>query len=62
MNKEPIKNGFTAEKCNFQGVQGYTVMQWRNGSCICSQFISESAFQSFCEAAGIAPDMIKITM
>lgn len=62
MNKEPIKNGFTAEKCSFQGVTGYTVKQWYDGICICSQFISESAFQSFCEEAGISPDMIKITM
>ena len=54
MNKEPMKNGFTAEKCSFQGVKGYTVKQWLNGSCICSQFISEDAFHSFCDAAGVA--------
>lgn len=62
MNKEPIKNGFTAKEYNFQGVTGYMVKQWHEGACICSQFIPKSAFQSFCEAAGIAPDMIKITM
>ena len=59
MNKEPMKNEFTAEKCRFQGVKGYTVKQWLNGSCICSQFISESAFQSFCEAAVITPAMLE---
>ena len=53
MQENTIKDGFTAEKCNFQGVQGYTVMQWLNGSCICSQFIPSEAFRGFCTAAGI---------
>lgn len=62
MNKEPTENRFTAEKYNFQGVTGYMVKQWHDGICICSQFIPKSAFQSFCEAACIATDMIKRTM
>ena len=53
MNKEPIKNGFTAENCNFQGVPGYTLNQWIDGACICSQFIPAEAFRGFCDAVGI---------
>jgi len=58
MNKKPMKNGFTAEKCSFQGVPGYTVKQWHDGICICSQFIPKSSFQSFCDAVGVAPVML----
>lgn len=51
--QEPIKNGFTAEKCVFQCVQGYKVKQWNGGACVCSQFIPAEAFRGFCTAAGI---------
>lgn len=51
--QEPIKDGFTAEKCNFQGVSNYTVKQWIDGACVCSQFIPAEAFRGFCTAAGI---------
>ena len=53
MSKEPIKDGFTAEKCNFQGVPGYVAKQWIGGDCACSQYIPAEAFQGFCTAAGI---------
>ena len=51
--QKSIKNGFTAEKCNFHGAQGYTVKQWNDGACVCSQFIPVEAFRGFCNAAGI---------
>lgn len=53
MSKETVTNGFTAEKCNFQGVQGYTVKQLIDSAVVCSQFIPAEAFRGFCTAAGI---------
>ena len=57
--QKPITNGFTAEKCNFQGVPGYTVKQWYSGSVICSQFIPEKHFGEFFSAIGKTPVIIK---
>lgn len=57
--QEPIKDGFTAEKCVFQCEQGYTVKQWYNGSVICSQFIPEKHFDAFFSAIGRTPVMIE---
>ena len=51
--QKSINDGFTAEKCIFQGVPGYTVKQWISGNCVCSQFIPAEAFRGFCTAAGI---------
>lgn len=56
---DKIKNGFTAELCNFQGVQGYMVKQWNDSNCICSQFIAAESYNDFCKAAGINPVKIK---
>ena len=53
MSKKTVTNGFTAEKCIFQCSQGYTVKQWIDGACVCSQFIPAEAFRGFCDAAGI---------
>lgn len=57
--KESIKNGFTAEKCNFQGAQGYTVKQWIDGAVVCTQFIPEENFNSFFSAIGRTPFIIE---
>ena len=54
-----IIDGFTAEKCNFQGVQGYTVKQWIDGGVVCTQFIPEEHFNSFFSAIGRTPVIIK---
>ena len=57
--QKAINDGFTAEKCNFQGVQGYTVKQWYNSTVICSQFIPEKHFDAFFSAIGRTPVIIK---
>lgn len=57
--KESIKNGFTAEKCNFQGVQGYTIKQWIDGTVVCAQFIPKEYFNSFFSAIGRTPVIIE---
>ena len=53
MSKKTVTNGFTAEKCNFQGVPGYMLKQCHDGVVVCSQFIPADAFRGFCNAAGI---------
>ena len=57
--QKPIDDGFTAEKCNFQGAQGYTVKQWIEGACVCSQFIPEKHFNAFFSAIGKTPVIIE---
>lgn len=57
--EESIKNGFTAEKCHFQGAQGYTVKQWIDGTVVCTQFIPEKHFNSFFSAIGKTPVIIE---
>ena len=56
--QDSIKNGFTAEKCNFQGVPGYMLKQWLDNSCICSQYIPAEHLHAFCNAAGIDKNKI----
>lgn len=58
MSNKQMKNGFTAEKCNFQGVPGYMLHQRHDGVCVCSQFIPAEAFRGFCDAAGIEQSVI----
>ena len=53
MSKEPIKDGFTAELCNFQDVPGYMLRQWYNSAVVCSQFVPKKYFTQFCNDAGI---------
>lgn len=53
MSKEPIKDGFTSEKCNFQGVPGFMLHQWHNNVVVCSQFVPQKYFVHFCNDAGI---------
>lgn len=50
-----MENGFIAKTCNFQGVPGYMLEQYYNGRVVCSQFLPESSFDSFCSVAGIKP-------
>lgn len=59
MEKIP-ENGFTAKPCNFQGVSGYMVEQYCQGIVICSQFVSENAFNEFCNQAKITPLIIEV--
>jgi hypothetical protein len=56
---ENVKDGFTAEKCNFQCVPGYMVEQWHDGVVLCSQFIPEQHYKSFCDAVGICPHLVE---
>ena len=49
---------FTAEKCNFQGENGYMVSQIHNGKIVASQFVEEEVYEDFCREAGISPEMI----
>lgn len=58
MSKEPIKDGFTAELCNFQGEPGYILKQCHNGVVVCSQFVPQKYFTQFCNDAGIIADNI----
>lgn len=53
MSKQQIKDGFTAEKCNFQGEPGYMLKQCHNGVVVCSQFVPQKYFTQFCNNAGI---------
>lgn len=53
--KNKIKNGFTATKCTFQGMPGYTVEQWINGDVVCSQFLAAEHYSAFCDAVGVVP-------
>lgn len=53
-----MKNGFTAEKCTFEGVPGFMVLQWFDGKEIVKQFIPESHYNDFCTAAGVQPELI----
>lgn len=55
MQKNTIKEGFTAEECNFQGLPGYMVKQYYNNTVICSQFIVKSVYDEFCNKTGIKP-------
>ena len=47
--------GFIAKPCNFQGENGYVLDQYYQGRIVCSQFLPESSFDSFCSVAGIKP-------
>ena len=49
---------FTAKFCTFQGVPGYMLKQWNDGTCICSQFIPKAYFAEFCASAGICKENI----
>lgn len=53
MSKKPIKDGFTAELCNFQREPGYMLRQWHNNIVVCSQFVPQKYFVQFCNDAGI---------
>ena len=50
-----MENGFIAKPCNFQGESGYMLDQHHDGRVVCSQFLPESSFDSFCSVAGIKP-------
>lgn len=52
------KNGFAAKKTTFQGMPGYMVKQYQNGSQVMEQFISLKAFKPFFEAIGTQPEYI----
>uniref|UniRef100_UPI004056540F hypothetical protein n=1 Tax=Acetatifactor sp. TaxID=1872090 RepID=UPI004056540F len=41
------KNRFEAKECNFQGVPGYMVKQYRNNIAVCEQFVSQDAFGEY---------------
>jgi hypothetical protein len=56
--QKSITDGFTAERCIFQCIQGYKVKQWNGGACVCSQFIPAEAFWGFCTATGIDEKII----
>ena len=51
--QKSIKDGFTAELCNFQGEPGYMLHQWHNSIVVCSQFVPQKYFVQFCNDAGI---------
>ena len=55
-----MNNGFIAKPCNFQGVPGYMLDQYRDGHVVCSQFVQESSFDYFCKVAGIIPKIEKL--
>lgn len=59
MINQAIKDGFTAEKCKFQGVQGYTVKQWIDGAAVCTQFIPEEHFDAFFSSIERTPVIIE---
>lgn len=50
-----MENRFVAKPCNFQGENGYMLDQYYQGRIVCSQFLPESSFDSFCSVAGIKP-------
>ena len=50
-----MDNGFIAKPCNFQGENGYMLEQYYSGRVVCSQFVPEWHFDSFCKIAGIYP-------
>ena len=50
-----MQNGFIAKPCNFQGENGYMLDQYYQGRVVCSQFVPEWHFDSFCKIAGIYP-------
>lgn len=50
-----MESGFIAKPCNFQGENGYMLDQYHDGCVVCSQFVPESSFDSFCKVAGISP-------
>ena len=50
-----MENGFIAKPCNFQGENGYMLEQYYQWRVVCSQFVQESSFDSFCKVAGISP-------
>ena len=56
--KKQNKNRFTAEKCNFQGVPGYTVKQWVDGVVVCSQWLAAEHCKTFFDAVGVVPAVL----
>lgn len=44
---------FIAEKCNFQGEDGYMVSQMHNGIAVVKQFVSKSSYKAFCDVIGV---------
>lgn len=58
MSKESLKDGFTAESCNFQGEPGYMLHQWHDSAVVCSQFVPQKYFAQFCNDAGIEEKQI----
>lgn len=48
---------FIAEKCNFQGEDGYMISQIHNGRAVVKQFVPESSYKAFCNAIGIDPEL-----
>lgn len=42
-----MKYRFTAEKCNFQGEEGYMVKQYEDDVVLVDQFISSDGFKEF---------------
>lgn len=47
------KTKFIAVSTIFNGVSGYMVSQYQNGSKIAEQFVESDALKPFCDAAGI---------
>ena len=54
-------NGFTARKVNFDGTPGYMVKQYMDGKMVVEQFVSETAYEMFCDAIGKSPIRTDIT-
>ena len=50
-----MENVFIAKPCNFQDKNGYMLDQYHDGHVVCSQFVPEWHFDSFCKIAGISP-------
>jgi hypothetical protein len=51
------KDEFAAKKTNWQGEDGYQVEQYHNGKVVCSQFVSRTYFETFCNETGIEPEL-----
>lgn len=54
-----MKDTFTAEEVNFQGIPGYMVCQYHNGEKVVEQFVFGEDYKQFCEDSGIEPEIIK---
>ena len=52
------KAGYYAMRIVFQWQQGYMVSKYLHGKNICSQFVKEEDYESFCEAIGCEPELI----